>query len=269
MNRKIWKREMLFTVFVLLFCSSMVFAGDIDPDGDGHKYAYGENIGWINFASSQDAAVTVGNDAVTGYIWCENIGWINLSGVTNDGAGNLSGRAWGENVGWISFSCSNTSSCSTADYGVKIDPVTGVFSGKAWGENVGWISFDLQAQSAYIIITTWRGTITISGSVVTDIAGYTGLGVRSASVSLEGTSYSSVTDSNGNFSFADVQPGTYTLVITSPDLAPIRKQLTVTGTDLGATQMYVYTKGDVTGDGKVGLDEAIHALQVVSGIKSE
>lgn len=263
---------MLFAVSVLLFFSSTIFAGNIDPAADGHRYAYGENIGWIDFAASQDAQVTVNGDAMTGHIWGEKIGWIDLNGVSNDGSGNLSGYAWGESVGWVSFSCSNDNSCSSADYGVKIDPDTGVFSGKALGEKIGWISFDLQAQPAYVIVTEWRGTVLISlltGSVFADIAGYTGLGVRSASVSLEGTSYSAVTDDNGNFTFTDVQPGSYTLVITSPDFAPIRKQVTVSGSDLGATQMYVYKKGDVTGDGKVGLPEAIHALQVISGVKSE
>ena len=269
MNSKILRMKALFTVFILLFSSSIVFAGNIDPNLDGHKYSYGENIGWTNFASSPDAEVTVSGDSLTGYVWSENIGWINLSNVTNDGSGNLSGYAWGENVGWISFSCSDASTCSTVDYGVKIDPSTGIFSGKAWGENLGWISFDTQAQPAWVIITEWRGTIIISGKVITDIAGYAGLDVRNASVSLEGTSYSAVTDNSGNFSFSDVQPGAYTLVITSPGFTPIRKQVIVAGTDLGTTQVYVYKKGDVTGDGQVGLPEAINALQVVSGVRTE
>lgn len=55
---------------------------------------------------------------------------------------NLSGWAWSQNVGWISFNCTNTSSCATVDYGVHIDPTTGILSGFAWSENVGWISFN-------------------------------------------------------------------------------------------------------------------------------
>jgi len=73
------------------------------------------------------------------------VGWIDLgaaiAGVVNDGDGNLSGYGWGENVGWISFSCANTDSCGTVQYGVVINPGTGEFSGKAWGENIGWINF--------------------------------------------------------------------------------------------------------------------------------
>jgi len=46
---------------------------------------------------------------------------------------NVSGWAWSENIGWINFNGSN--------YGVNINPSTGVFSGYAWSENIGWIDF--------------------------------------------------------------------------------------------------------------------------------
>ena len=40
-------------------------------------------------------------------------------------------------------------SCATnGNYGVTIDPLTGLFSGKAWAENVGWIVFDYTTSSA-------------------------------------------------------------------------------------------------------------------------
>ena len=59
---------------------------------------------------------------------------------------NVSGFAWSENIGWISFNCTNPElpvpRCSN-DYGVKIDPSTGIFSGYAWSENIGWISFNV------------------------------------------------------------------------------------------------------------------------------
>jgi len=68
-------------------------------------------------------------------------------------ADNVSGWAWSENIGWISFNCYNDyngdgileSHCTDAgypsNYGVKLDPSTGVFSGYAWSENIGWIDF--------------------------------------------------------------------------------------------------------------------------------
>ena len=55
---------------------------------------------------------------------------------------NLSGYAWSDTIGWISFNCTNTSSCTTADYGVHINESTGVMSGYAWSSNVGWVSFN-------------------------------------------------------------------------------------------------------------------------------
>ena len=143
-----------FCVCVLLLGTvSVGFAENIDPNEDNSQYAWGENVGWLNFETSTGDGAQVASDKLTGYVWAENIGWINLScentdycgtvdfGVTNDGAGNLSGYAWSENAGWISFSCDNMASCRKVDYGVTID-FDGNFSGYAWGENIGWINFD-------------------------------------------------------------------------------------------------------------------------------
>jgi hypothetical protein len=131
---------------------AVVCAENIDPDNLGLKYAYGENIGWINFKPVHGPGVTVTAAAVTGYAWGENIGWINLSpvnaGVMNDGTGRLSGFGWGENVGWINF--------APAGAGVYIDN-QGRFFGKAWGENIGWISFNSTGAVPYGVATSFRG----------------------------------------------------------------------------------------------------------------
>jgi len=150
----------------IVFCLTIVFAEgtiygeNIDPDNSGAQYCWGENMGWLNFEPSQGPGVTVSNGFVTGFVWAENIGWINLSpssfgGVTNDGTGNLAGYAWGENVGWISFSCQNTSSCGTVNYGVTIG-ANGLFDGYAWGENIGWINFKMLNQPASRVKTAWQ-----------------------------------------------------------------------------------------------------------------
>ena len=60
---------------------------------------------------------------------------------------NVSGWAWSENIGWISFNSTNTG--AAVDYGVNIDPSTGLFSGEAWSGGtdssasgtIGWIDF--------------------------------------------------------------------------------------------------------------------------------
>jgi len=145
---------------VLLSSVSFVYAENIDPYEDGSQYAYGENVGWLNFEPNTGDGVRVESDVLTGWVWAENIGWVSLScentsscptvnyGVTNDGGGNLSGYAWSENVGWISFSCDNTSSCATVNYGVTIDD-QGNFDGWAWGENIGWIHFQSASPVSY------------------------------------------------------------------------------------------------------------------------
>ena len=94
------------------FMTSTGLCENIDPYDSNAQYAYGENIGWVNFEPNLvniNVGAQVSNKKIEGFIWAENIGWINLSpqhygGVFNDGCGNLSGYAWGENVGWINFS---------------------------------------------------------------------------------------------------------------------------------------------------------------------
>jgi len=118
--------------------ATLACAENIDPDNDDSQYAYGENVGWLNFEPSSGPGVQVGETQLSGYLWAENIGWINLSpashgGVSNNGVGQLSGYAWSENVGWINFHPSYG--------GVSIDS-EGNFDGWAWGENIGWIRFD-------------------------------------------------------------------------------------------------------------------------------
>jgi hypothetical protein len=145
---------------ILIFCSPFVCAENIDPYDDGSQYAYGENIGWLNFEPSDGPSVTVSDANLTGYVWAENIGWINLdpndtdpnTGLSNDGTGLLSGLAWGENVGWINFNPKVLG--DTNHYGVTIDH-EGSFAGWAWGENIGWIHFASSTPVAYRVQTSW------------------------------------------------------------------------------------------------------------------
>jgi YD repeat-containing protein len=155
MNKSRLSNNLLFwpLLLSLLFLgSSMGFSQgeNIDPDNDGSQYAWGENIGWLNFEPGGDGGpgVEVWDGGLSGFMWGENVGWIRLEpstgGVVNDGDGNLSGLAWGENIGWINF--------APEGGGVSIDPCTGEFSGLAWGEDVGWINFGPHHSSAR---TSW------------------------------------------------------------------------------------------------------------------
>lgn len=140
-------KNLVFIVFLTLFLSGVfvfsVFAsttdGTIDSD---YKYAWGENIGWINFGTT-NGNVHVTDAGLSGYALSENIGWLNLDNVTNDGEGNLSGYAWSENAGWLKFNPTNG--------GVIINS-SGEFTGSALGENIGWIIFG----GDYKVKTDWR-----------------------------------------------------------------------------------------------------------------
>lgn len=129
-----------------------------------YKYAWGENIGWVDFGTAE-GNVQVSNTQLTGYAWNENAGWISLNcsntdscatvdyKVSNDGSGNLSGYAWAENAGWINFGLFTGSTI--------INGSTGDFSGYAWGENTGWISFNCSNTNScgtvdYKVKTSWR-----------------------------------------------------------------------------------------------------------------
>ncbi|MCB2178361.1 sortase [bacterium] len=150
--RMIINKALLYAAFAIVIAFTAVnvvraATGYVDPT---YKWAWGTNIGWINFSPTH-GGVTVYDDHLEGYAWAENIGWIRLGtyagggahtyandaadtyGVNNDGAGNLSGYAWGTNIGWVNFNPTHG--------GVTVDPTTGAFDGYAWAENVGWISF--------------------------------------------------------------------------------------------------------------------------------
>jgi hypothetical protein len=142
---------LMFVMSLLaVICAGVGYAGNIDPDGDGSRYAYGENVGWIDFKPSSGDGVTVGPTAVTGFAWGENTGWLSLGppagGVLNDGVGRLSGFAWGENTGWLNFAPSGG--------GVVIDSCGGL-SGTAWGENVGWVTFHATSPVPFKVRTAW------------------------------------------------------------------------------------------------------------------
>jgi hypothetical protein len=115
-----------------------------------NRYAYGANVGWIDWRGDDGTnGAVIGEFVCSGYIYGANIGWIHLGsgsptngfaysnlatndyGVNNDGAGNLSGYAYGANVGWLNFE---------AQGAPKIDLLTGNFSGYVYGANIGWIS---------------------------------------------------------------------------------------------------------------------------------
>ena len=113
------------------------------------RFAYGANIGWMDWRGEGSTGVVIGEYVCSGFIYSANCGWINLGsgspangiyyqnlsandfGVNQDGLGNLRGFAWGANIGWVNFESMGAP---------KVDLSTGKLSGHVWGANVGWIS---------------------------------------------------------------------------------------------------------------------------------
>ena len=152
----------------LIFAFSAVFlaAGGTPAIGDNidatYKWAWGENVGWVDFSST--SSVTVEADGLSGYAYSEKIGWVKLGvdagppyanttdqnwGVNNDATGNLSGYGFSENAGWVNF--------SSGDYPerVVIGP-DGDFSGYALAPQVGWVNFSSVGDVDYRVKTDWR-----------------------------------------------------------------------------------------------------------------
>ena len=170
----------------------VAYAANIHSD---NKWAWGTNVGWINFDPSHGGGVTVYSDHLEGYVWAENVGWVRLGttgsgdpyydntaadnyGVNNDGSGNLSGYAWGTSVGWINFNPTHSQ--------VTIDADTGSFDGYAWTENVGWIHFK-NAAPAYNVVVTSRATVqTATGTGIAEFVSHKGV-IEDLTAVAEGT----------------------------------------------------------------------------------
>ncbi len=137
------------SITILAACATFARAQAIDP---ANNFAWGENIGFLNFTGAGPDQVFASDDYLEGYIWAENIGWINLGsgagpypnttgldfGVNRDPmTGHLSGYAWSENTGWINFSGGSLASPPNP---ARIEDNR--FKGFAWSENTGWINLN-------------------------------------------------------------------------------------------------------------------------------
>jgi hypothetical protein len=121
-----------------------------------NNFAYGANIGWLNWRGDVANGAVIGEFVCSGYIYGANVGWINLGdgtpvngiryannsaadfGVNHDGAGNLRGFAYGANIGWLNFT--NRDATGATYDGPKVNLLTGRLNGWVYGANVGWIS---------------------------------------------------------------------------------------------------------------------------------
>lgn len=141
-----------------------------------NRYAYGANIGWVDWRGNTSNGAFVGlSGSQLGYYYCSgdiysaNVGWINLGngapvngyaylnssssdfGVNMDSSGNLRGYAYGANIGWIVFESTG---------GPKVDLATGNLSGYAYSANCGWLSLSnasahVQTDVSKIVVSTY------------------------------------------------------------------------------------------------------------------
>jgi hypothetical protein len=151
-------RQSCFASFVLFVAVPAASgATNVNPS---HPYAWGENVGWLNWHDANGGVdgACLRATFLSGFIWAENIGYINLGdgtpangtryanangsdfGVNVDTNGDLFGLAWGENVGWVNFD--TRTSLRPYSQQTRLDSTAGRLRGYAWGENVGWINLD-------------------------------------------------------------------------------------------------------------------------------
>lgn len=136
---------LVLAIIIFLLITRGAFASEINGTVPVDSYAWGENIGWVNFGASS-GNIHITDSTVTGYAWSSTHGWINLSptngGVTNTCTGTLGGNAWSSSSGWIPFS------------GVTINS-SGKFTGivGTTGSTAGRINFDC---SNCNVTTDWK-----------------------------------------------------------------------------------------------------------------
>ena len=203
------KTKVFLTAFVssfILLHSSFVHAATT-VDAVNH-YAYGANIGWLDWRGDTANGAVVGLQVCSGYIYSANVGWINLGngtpvngqtylnnsatdfGVNRDAQGNLRGYAYGANIGWINFEATGAP---------KMDLLTGNFSGYAYSANCGWIS--LSNATAYVQSTVFAGN---NGAAASQISGITKPAVGSSATitGLGGSSILYTVQANTNLATA-------------------------------------------------------------------
>lgn len=137
----------VFVFFILFGCLAQSRANT--SINVTNKYAYGANVGWMDWRGDTNNGAVIGEFVCSGFIYSANVGWINLGsgaptngiqyknlgatdfGINHDGVGNLRGFAYGANIGWINFE---------ANGAPKVNLKNGTLSGFIYSANCGWIS---------------------------------------------------------------------------------------------------------------------------------
>jgi hypothetical protein len=127
----------------------------------------------------------------------------------------------------------------------------------------------------------------ITGKLSVNIPGYTGLPVRNATITLQGSDKTATPDADGNFTFLNVPYGNYQLVVTAEKMDTLTQNVTLSqgGMALTLPQLNItpvcpdcptcpicltcptVVPGDANGDGRADLEDVIYLLQVTARIR--
>jgi secreted trypsin-like serine protease len=119
----------------------------------------------------------------------------------------------------------------------------------------------------------------IWGKISVSVAGHDDLGVKNATVSVEGTDYKTVTNEQGRFSLmipkGGISPGDYTVSVNASGLVSSTQPITVQGQEgegIEVNKKLLLSQnggipGDFSGNNVLGLEDSIGILQFLTGKK--
>jgi hypothetical protein len=123
---KYYKR-VIFPLFLIIFLLLPLSRANLGNEHNVWGWAWVETIGWVNFNCNSKIKIGASEEVLKVCNGGTDKG--KLCNSTFPGASTCPGA-----------SC--VPACNVVNYGVHIDPETGVLSGFAWSENIGWITFD-------------------------------------------------------------------------------------------------------------------------------
>jgi hypothetical protein len=146
----------IYRITLLVWLGLASVAGAATTINLNNRFAYGANLGWIDWRGDVADGAVIGAFVCSGRIYSANVGWMDLGdgtpangvryqnnlgtdfGINHDGVGNLHGYAYSANTGWLTFT--NRAASGAVYDGPKVDLLTGRLSGFIWSANCGWIS---------------------------------------------------------------------------------------------------------------------------------
>jgi len=237
----------------MLLLGPVLSAQTATPINATNKYAYGANLGWIDWRGDTNNGAVIGEYVCSGYIYAANVGWIHLGGgspanliqyqnnasndygVNHDGLGNLRGYAYGANIGWINFG---------ANGAAKVDLSSGKLSGSIYSANCGWIS--LTNVFAHVQTDTIQSGADGDGDGITDAWELSYTNTLTAFTALSDTDGDGVSDKNEYFADTNPTDSIDRLVITDYLTTPGGTLATLTWKSRPTRHYYLQKNHDVT-----------------------